>query len=154
MRLTHLAAAALIFLTDQACKTAVLAKIPLGARVEVFPGKLVLTHIRNRGAANGLFEDNRKALMFFTAIAVESQARIFLELRKSFPQHNAAWLAFAMITGGGASNLIDRVTRKYSVDYLHFNPRGKSPVVNIADIFLLAGSIGLVIIYVKRMLSR
>ena len=154
MRLILFAVAALIFMTDQACKSLVRAKIPLGARVELFPDKLVLTHVRNRGAANGLFADNRKALMFFTAAAVLSEVYTFFDLRKHFRHHKAAWLAFAMNAGGGASNLLDRVAKKYTVDYLHFCPNKKSLVLNIADLFILTGVLGLIIFYVKQLILR
>ena len=152
MRLIFFSVAALIFLADQVCKALVREKIPLGARAELIPGKLALTHVRNYGAANGLFAGNRKALMAFTAAAVLSEVRTFFELRKHFRHHKAAWLAFAMSTGGGASNIFDRMTDKYTIDYIQFWPRRKSPVVNIADIFILGGALARILI-VKRLLG-
>ena len=152
MHLPFYIVAAVIFLVDQMCKALIEARIPLGERIEIVPGKLSLTNVRNLGAANGLFADNRRALMFFSAAAVYSEIKMFFELAKHFKHNKAAWLMFAMNTGGGASNLLDRIIGKHTTDYLHFFPHKKIPVVNIADIFIITGALGLIIIYVKRLI--
>ncbi|MCL2852912.1 MAG: signal peptidase II [Defluviitaleaceae bacterium] len=152
MYLPHFMLAMIIFLSDQACKALVRAKIPLGESVEIVPGKFYIKNIRNHGAANGLFANNRRALMLFTAAAVMSEVRMFFDISKNFRHSKAAWLMFTMKAGGGASNVFDRVTRKYTTDYLHICPRKKSPVFNIADVFILIGALGLLIIYAKRLI--
>ena len=152
MYLLFLLIAPIIFLADQGSKALVRANIPLGESVDLIPGKLTLTHVRNKGAANGLFSNNRKALMFFSAIAVISDILTFFDLRRHYRHCKAAWLMYAMHIGGGASNLFDRLTKRPTIDYLQLCPRKKTPVFNIADIFILIGAVGLIIIYLKMLI--
>lgn len=49
-------------------------------------------------------------------------------------------LGMALILGGGASNLFDRVKRGYVVDYLGL-PKIKNIVFNLSDLFIFLGSI-------------
>ncbi|MCL2617328.1 MAG: signal peptidase II [Defluviitaleaceae bacterium] len=153
MYLPFITVALIIFLADQGSKALVRASIPLGEQVEVVPGKFAITHARNRGAADGKFANNRKAMSFFSIASLLGDLHTFYDLRKNFRNHQAAWLFFAMQVGGGLSNLLDRTILKHTTDYLQICPsRKKSPIFNIADIFLIIGGIGLLIIYMKQLI--
>ncbi|MCL2619122.1 MAG: signal peptidase II [Defluviitaleaceae bacterium] len=154
MRLALILSAVLVFATDQACKALVREKIPAGGSIPVVPGKFHLTHVRNHGAANGLFARRPRTLMFFTWAAVAGEVNIFFDLCKNYRGDKLAWVFFALNIGGGASNVYDRLTGRPTVDYLQICPNRRSPAFNIADIFILAGSFGLLILAVKRLFSR
>ena len=56
--------------------------------------------------------------------------------------------ALAMILGGGASNLYDRVKKGHVVDYFSFKTRSRrlsGIIFNISDFFVFAGALLLVL---------
>ena len=54
-------------------------------------------------------------------------------------------LAFTLVLAGGASNLFDRMTRGYVVDYFSIQWKAlKKVVFNLGDIFIFAGSVLLI----------
>lgn len=138
------------FLADQASKWFVRKNIPLGTSREALPGKLAITHLRNFGAANGLFADNPRALSALTLAAVWGEIKTFLDLSKHFKLHRPAWVLFGLSVGGACSNIFDRLSQGFVTDYVHINPPKRTPIFNIADICILIGTIGLLIIYLKQ----
>jgi len=142
--------AAITFMADQVCKWLVRKHIPLGASHEVLPGKLAITHIRNYGAANGFLSDSPKALMILTITAIWGEVQTFLDLSKDFKFHKPAWVLFGLSVGGSASNVLDRLSENFVTDCIHVCPPKRTPIFNIADVCILVGTIGLLIIYLKR----
>lgn len=56
--------------------------------------------------------------------------------------------ALAMILGGGASNLYDRVKKGHVVDYFSFKTRSRrlsGIIFNVSDFFVFAGALLLVL---------
>jgi signal peptidase II len=67
---------------------------------------------------------------------------------------SGAKLMVSFIIGGAVGNLIDRLTRKYVVDFFYFKPK-KSPVFNLADFFVIIGTIGLQLLLIfKKEINR
>ncbi len=55
-------------------------------------------------------------------------------------------LALTLVLAGGASNLLDRIKRGYVVDYFSIEWKAlKKVIFNLADIFIIAGSMILVL---------
>lgn len=93
-----------------------------------------ISHVRNTGAAFGLFA-GRGQVLFWVALGIVV-IMLFWFFRS---QGNAgAWyyLGVGLIVGGSAGNLIDRVFRGTVVDYVDL---GWWPVFNLADIAIVAG---------------
>ena len=143
-----------VFITDQVCKWLVDKHIPLGQSKSIIPGKLAITHLRNPGAAYGLFASNRRTLLFFTAASVLSEVQTFFELSRHFKHHKTAWTLFALSVGGAASNVLDRLSKKFVTDYIQVCPQRKTSVFNIADICILVGAAGLMTIYLTRIAKQ
>jgi signal peptidase II len=105
---------------DQLTKAMVRSMVPLSASVEVVSGFMNITHVRNTGAAFGLF--NAADFPFKTvAIAVVALAAIVWVgvYAAGLPRHH--WLArlgLALIMGGAAGNLLDRVLIGSVVDFV------------------------------------
>ena len=105
---------------DQLTKAMVRSMVPLSASVEVVSGFMNITHVRNSGAAFGLF--NAADFPFKTvAIAVVALAAIVWVgvYAAGLPRHH--WLArlgLALIMGGAAGNLLDRVLIGSVVDFV------------------------------------
>ena len=62
--------------------------------------------------------------------------------------------ALAMILGGGIGNLIDRVSKGFVVDYIDINYLIKYPIFNLADIFIVIGTIVIIGNLIFRELTK
>lgn len=106
------------------------------AECVLLPGALHLRGVRNTGAAFSMLSANPflVALLSFGVIVV----LVIL----SFQMMREGVIAFglALMVGGAAGNLIDRLWRGYVVDFLELT-FVSFPVFNIADAFITAGAI-------------
>jgi signal peptidase II len=112
-------------------------------RIPVIEGFFYLTHVRNPGAAFGLFADGdpQIRLAIFIGVSVLAVAIILSFFRQLAPGDRLSALALGLILGGAVGNLLDRVFRGEVVDFLHFRLwRGYSwPDFNLADSFIVVG---------------
>lgn len=128
---------------DLVSKHLVEAHMHYGEKLEVIEGFLYLTHVRNPGAAFGMFatvpEDIR--LTFFIVISVVAIGIIISFHYRLAPGDRLPALALGLILGGALGNLIDRVRYGEVVDFLHFRLwKGYSwPDFNLADSFIVVG---------------
>jgi len=110
----------LIVALDQLTKAVVRAKIPLHSSVTVVSGLLDFTHVRNTGAAFGFL--NAVDLPFKTAViaVVATAALIGVGLYAAgLARHQlVARVGLALIIGGAAGNLLDRVVSGSVVDFV------------------------------------
>lgn len=125
---------AMVVALDQFSKHFVVANLAYGDFVAIIPGVLQLTHVRNFGAAFGLFAGQR--LLFFGAVLVIVLAFFFLrsEIVKA---GRLAVVASGLVLGGALGNFIDRVRYGYVVDFIDF---GFWPVFNVADSAIVMGT--------------
>lgn len=130
-----------IVLLDQAVKDFIVQSLSLSQRIPLPGGLLTITHVRNYGAAYNLLSGYSGILIFVPGIIMLS-GLVFLALWRN-RLHPMAMTAAAMIIGGGAGNLVDRISKGYVVDFLDIRV---IPVFNVADIFITAGC-GLLVIY-------
>ena len=112
-------------------------------RITVIEGFFYLTHVRNPGAAFGLFAESDVLLRQFFFIGVSFLA-IFIILsffRQLAPGDRLSSLALGLILGGAVGNLFDRIARGEVVDFLHFRLWGgySWPDFNLADSFIVVG---------------
>ena len=118
-------------------------------KIEVVEGFFYLTHVRNPGAAFGLFATAPATwrLGFFIGISLLALGIVVSFFRKLAPGDRLSSLALGFIAGGALGNLIDRVFRHEVVDFLHFKLwRGYSwPDFNLADSFIVVG-VGLLVL--------
>jgi signal peptidase II len=115
----------------------------------VIDGFFYLTHVRNPGAAFGLFTDAPATirLTLFIGITLVAIAMIISFYRKLAPGDRFSALSLGLILGGAIGNLVDRVFRGEVVDFLHFRLWGgyQWPDFNLADSFIVVGVAFLVI---------
>ena len=109
-----------IVVLDQATKAIVRHTLPLDTSVSIIPGLLDFTHILNTGAAFGFL--NAADFPFKTTViaAVATLALIGVGLYSSnLAVHRlAARIGLALIVGGAAGNLLDRVIAGSVVDFV------------------------------------
>lgn len=109
----------------------------LGLRdaITIIPNFFHIVHVRNPGAAFGIFaqwEHGRTFLTLVSAVASLGVFGYFLTLKEN--DHFTRW-ALAMIFGGAVGNLIDRMRFGYVVDFVdwHFKDVYHWPAFNVAD---------------------
>jgi signal peptidase II len=115
-----LAAAGLIVVADQVTKLLIRREFGLYDSATVIPNLFSLTRIHNTGAAFGLLDS--VDLPFKTGLlAVVSVAALvgLVMFAVSLPElHRLARVGVALVVGGAAGNLIDRVWLGYVVDFV------------------------------------
>jgi signal peptidase II len=147
MRAAHhgewMALAASIFAGDQATKFIVRQLLPPESMHSIVPGFFDLVHTSNPGVAFSLFANARSPWVTGLLVAFSAAVMIFL-----------AWMliegraggyfgrnGMALILGGAAGNVLDRVLRGRVTDFLDFYYRGYHwPAFNLADSAIVLGA--------------
>lgn len=110
----------LIVVVDQITKAIVRAMLPLHASVNLIPGMLDFTHVRNAGAAFGIL--NTADFPFKTVViaVIATTALVGVGLYAASLAHHqiVARAGLALILGGAAGNLLDRITVGSVVDFV------------------------------------
>ena len=134
---------------DQLTKNWIVATLSYSDRIEVVPDFFYITHVRNPGAAFGLFATSPQPIrqFFFIGVTLVAIALIFSFYRRLAPGDRLSALALGLILGGAVGNLIDRFRFDEVVDFLHFRLwAGYSwPDFNLADSFIVVGVLLLVL---------
>jgi signal peptidase II len=110
----------LIVAVDQLTKAIVRATLPLHSSITLLPGLVDFTHVRNTGAAFGIL--NGADFPFKTAViaVVATAALIGVGMYAASLAHHqlVARIGLALIIGGAAGNLLDRVIAGSVVDFV------------------------------------
>jgi signal peptidase II len=148
MRLYHLLIALVIFTFDQVTKAMVEASIPLHDARTVIPGFLQITHVKNRGAAFGIFADSPSEgkLMLLVFLSVVALGVVMTLLWRNQLHARRMGLGLALILGGAIGNLFDRLAHGSVVDFVYFHLGGYFwPAFNVADTAIVIGAALLVL---------
>lgn len=124
---------------DQIAKYLTVRFIPLYEHIEVLPGVVGLTYVRNTGAAFSSFEGMQ--WLFALIFVIFTAALLWEYFKKPLPFTRFERFCIAAIYGGGLGNMIDRVWHGYVVDMLDISPLFSYPVFNLADCFVVVGAI-------------
>lgn len=110
----------LVVALDQVTKWLVREKIPLHSSVEVIPGFLDFTHVRNTGAAFGFLNgvDFPGKTLVIAVVAIGALIGVSIYAGTLAREQLAARLGMALIIGGAAGNLIDRIFVGSVVDFV------------------------------------
>jgi signal peptidase II len=105
---------------DQATKAMVRAMVPVHDSVTVVPGLLDITHALNSGAAFGILNGVEFPFKAVVIAVVATAALIGVGMYAASLGHHQliARLGLALIIGGAAGNLIDRVVAGSVVDFI------------------------------------
>jgi signal peptidase II len=109
-----------IVVLDQLTKALVRSLVPLSSSVEVVPGLMNFTHVRNTGAAFGFLNGSDFPLKTIVIPVVGLGAIVWVAVYAAGLARNQ-WLArlgLALIMGGAAGNLLDRVIVGSVVDFV------------------------------------
>ena len=146
-----------VFAVDRVTKTWAQFTLDVGERLDVIPGFFYLTHVRNPGAAFGLFADVMPEIkaIAFAGVASLALVIVLLQLRSLAPGEKAEAAALAAIAGGAMGNLLDRlpgIGTAEVIDFLHFELWSGYPWpdFNIADVAIVLGVVGLIVDLIAR----
>ena len=128
-----LAVAAIVVVADQVTKSALVAHIDPGERVDVLPF-LDLVHVLNRGVAFGFLGDGSAESVILVTLAALSFVLGWFALDAVRPW---AWLAVGLLVGGALGNLADRSRQDAVIDFIDLP---LWPSFNVADIAITAGA--------------
>ena len=139
----YLAVIIVAIVADQLTKAMVVDSLLLYESREIIPGFFNLVYVTNSGAAFSLLADMNSPWRHYFFLSIGSVALVGLtvvywNLRKV--NHFYSW-SLALIAGGAAGNLIDRVRFGAVIDFLDFYV-GKYhwPAFNIADSAICVGA--------------
>jgi signal peptidase II len=126
-----LAIAAFVVVLDYLTKWVVVQQLPFNHDIHVIGEWLMLTHIKNTGAAFGLFPGSIVPLIVISVAA----SIVVIVLARNAHNNAARILPLGLIFGGAIGNLIDRVTQGRVTDFINVGlPDGpRWPVFNVAD---------------------
>lgn len=133
---------------DRATKWIVDHGMELHESIPVIPRVLNLTHVRNTGAAFGLFSTSGPSasyilLSLFSLVAIGVLLIFWIKSRRA---HGSFILGLALILGGAVGNLIDRVVLGEVIDFIDLYWRDLHwPAFNVADSAITVGVILLLI---------
>jgi signal peptidase II len=138
-----LALASAIFIGDQVTKAWIVATLsyptyhPAEGAIVVIPEFFHIVHLRNSGAAWGIFEGMSLVLGFLALIAL---AAIFYFRRHLHLDLPAVQISFGLLCGGILGNLLDRMVHGSVIDFLDFHLGFYTwPAFNVADMGIVTG---------------
>jgi len=114
--------------------------------VPVIPGFLRLVHTENPGAAFSFLSEGNPIVRSFVLVGVSSAVLIFVAtaLWKNKPGFSAPLVrvGLALVLGGAAGNLFDRVLRGTVTDFIEvYHGDWSFPVFNVADSAITVGAV-------------
>ena len=131
-----------IFLLDFKIKKYIENNKKIGDSEEILGGRIILRKFHNKGAMLSFLKTKQK-LVEAVSLFLTVWLSIFYVVLLFKKGYHGLKLALSFILGGALSNVYDRVTRNYVVDYFSFNTRIKQikrVIFNISDIFIFLGS--------------
>lgn len=143
LRLKAFGAAAAVFALDRLTKWMVDRLVSFSDTHTVIPGFFDIVHSQNRGVAFGILNDSTSewrtvALIALSAVAVIVVSFVLWRARRLDPL--PLW-GLALILGGAAGNVFDRIVWGQVTDFLEFYiGQYHWPTFNVADSAIVIGS--------------
>jgi signal peptidase II len=137
-----------VVVADQVVKAIIRSMLDYGESLVVIPGLLSLTRVHNTGAAFGMLDpvDFPFKPVVMTLLPLAALAGLALYAASLDREQRLSRLGLAVVMGGAAGNLIDRVTAGYVLDFVDVYWRGwHFWAFNVADAAINVG-VGLMIL--------
>ncbi|HEV3254510.1 MAG TPA: signal peptidase II, partial [Candidatus Acidoferrales bacterium] len=132
-----------VLAVDQLSKFAVERFTALGSVRVVIPGYFNLVHTNNPGVAFGLLADSESPWMTSLLIAFSTAVMVFLVWLLVTGRAGArlGQAGMALILGGAAGNVMDRLLRRSVTDFIDFHLRSHHwYTFNVADSAIVVGA--------------
>ena len=134
----------LLLLIDQLTKLwAVKILKPIGS-IPIIRNVLEIYYVENRGAAFGIMQNKQWFFLLITVAVLVGLVWVFGKIPEE--KHFIPLKVCLYFVGAGAiGNMIDRIFRKYVVDFIYFSLIN-FPVFNVADIYVTVAAFMLVVL--------
>ena len=137
--------AVLLLAFDQYTKYLAIIRLKDKPAYVLIDGVLELQYLENRGSAFGILQ-NQKFFILFVGITFLIVLLFFLFKLPQQKKYCILHILLASIIAGGIGNMIDRFRLDYVVDFISF-VLINYPIFNVADIYVVVGTIGLFILF-------
>ncbi|GAA6492240.1 MAG TPA: signal peptidase II [Candidatus Bariatricus faecipullorum] len=127
-------AAVLLVLIDQGAKLLAVRRLKGQPSLKLIPGVFELQYLENRGAAFGIFQDQRAFFLIMTVLILLLAVWCFAVVPKT-GRYLPLRVCMVFVVAGALGNFLDRLFRGYVVDFFSF-VLINFPVFNIADIYI------------------
>lgn len=124
---------------DQWTKQLAVAHLQGQPNIPIWDGVFELQFLTNRGAAFGIFQNQRWIFLVTTVLIMAALLCFFIKLPKEKRYLPLAVICVAL-EAGALGNMIDRVRLGYVVDFLYFKLID-FPIFNVADCYVTVGTI-------------
>ena len=124
-------------LADQYTKLLAVSHLKGKASFILIRDVLELSYLENTGAAFSSFEGKQVFLIILTALVILLLVWKYITLPED-RRFTLMRLCILLILSGAGGNLLDRLTRRYVVDFIYFVPVN-FPKFNVADIYITCG---------------
>lgn len=118
-----------------------------GSSIKIIGSFLRFTYAENKGAAFSILQNQRTFFLIMTIVMLIFLGYIYFKTKNI---SNLSKLSIAMISGGAIGNFIDRLRLGYVIDFIdvRFGSIYNFPVFNIADSFVVCGTLLMVILII------
>lgn len=146
MKLKEILIIFLLVLLDQITKILCIKYLKPIDSFKIIENFFYLSYVENEGAAFGIFQGARYIFIILTILVLIFCFYYYGKIKVS-KFSIISKISFILVISGAIGNLIDRAFKGYVVDMFHFIFFGNSfAVFNIADIFVVCGTILFVLI--------
>jgi signal peptidase II len=143
LRLRAYGTGASVLALDRLTKWLIETRVSFLDTYKVIPGFFDIVRSENRGVAFGLFNDSasRWQTTLLALLAVAAVIGVSIVLWRPDRLDRLSQWGFALILGGAAGNLVDRILWGHVTDFLLFYIREYQwPAFNVADSAIVVGS--------------
>lgn len=135
-------------IVDRVSKLWAIGTLKGGKDIVIIDKFFQLSYLENRGAAFGILQNKVIFLSIFTIILILGLSIFLYKNRK---KSKLLSISLSLIIGGALGNFYDRIIYKYVVDFilLHYKDKYYFPTFNMADVFVVCGTILLAIYILK-----
>lgn len=138
----------ILILLDQISKILISNILILNEEINIIKNFFNITYVKNIGAAFSIFE-GKQIFLVITSILVLIIIYYFLINKNDLKKLEI--ISYSLIISGIIGNLIDRIIYQSVIDFLSFKLINYYfPIFNLADTFIVIGSIIYIIIILKE----
>ncbi len=130
-----------VFFGDNYIKNYIEENLSFEDQKELMDGKITVVKHHNKGAVLNFMEEKPKLVAATAFFAMCFSGMLCFQIF-SKGKNGLLKLGIALLTGGGASNLYDRLKKGYVVDYFIINwKRLKTVIFNLSDFAIFLGGL-------------
>ncbi len=141
----------ILIVVEQLTKIAVLTNIK-SQSITIIRGILKFSYCENRGVAFSLGSGH--ILLFIILNVIMLCGLVFFYEKNRDNIVGMQKVFYTMVLAGGSSNLIDRITKGYVIDFIDINEVFSFAIFNVADILLVIGICGFCIMMILKGMKK